>query len=65
MIFVSVIRLVTLWFLVRQAPMVTQLTGQVGQLGAIVAAAPAVASRCTQLGLDPHVRPGVVARASC
>jgi sugar phosphate permease len=40
MIFVSVIRLVTLWFLVRQAPMVTQLTGQVGQVGAILAAAP-------------------------
>jgi sugar phosphate permease len=39
-IFVSVIRLVTVWFLVRQAPMVTQLTGQFGQLGAIVAAAP-------------------------
>jgi MFS family permease len=39
-IFVSVIRLVTLWFLVRQAPLVTQLTGQVGQVGAIVAAAP-------------------------
>jgi predicted MFS family arabinose efflux permease len=40
MIFVSVIRLVTVWFLVRQAPMVTQLTGLVGQMGAIVAAAP-------------------------
>lgn len=40
MIFVSVIRLVTAWFLVRQAPMVTQLTGLVGQMGAIVAAAP-------------------------
>jgi MFS family permease len=39
-IFVSVIRLVTLWFLVRQAPLITQLTGQVGQVGAIVAAAP-------------------------
>jgi MFS family permease len=39
-IFVSVIRLVTLWFLVRQAPVVTQVTGQVGQLGAILAAAP-------------------------
>ena len=39
-IFVSVIRLVTVWFLVRQAPLVTQLTGQLGQLGAIVAAAP-------------------------
>lgn len=40
MIFVSVLRLVTVWFLVRQAPLVTQLTGQVGQLGAIIAAAP-------------------------
>jgi predicted MFS family arabinose efflux permease len=40
MVFVSVIRLVTVWFLVRQAPMVTQLTGLVGQTGAIVAAAP-------------------------
>ncbi|QBX54878.1 MFS transporter [Nocardioides seonyuensis] len=40
MVFVSVIRLVTSWFLVRQAPMVTQLTGLTGQLGAIVAAAP-------------------------
>ena len=33
MVFVSVIRLVSSWFLVRQAPLVTQLTGQVGQLG--------------------------------
>lgn len=40
LIFISVFRLVALWFLVRQAPMVTQLTGQTGQLGAIVAAAP-------------------------
>ena len=40
MVFVSVIRLVSVWFLVRQAPLVTQLTGQVGQVGAIVAAAP-------------------------
>jgi len=40
MIFISVIRLVGAWFLVRQAPLVTQLTGQVGQVGAIVAAAP-------------------------
>ena len=38
--FVSVIRLVTVWFLVRQAPMITQLTGQLGQVGAIAAAAP-------------------------
>lgn len=40
MVFVSVIRLVSVWFLVRQAPLVTQLTGQVGQFGAILAAAP-------------------------
>ena len=40
MVFVSVIRLVSVWFLVRQAPLVTQMTGQVGQLGAILAAAP-------------------------
>lgn len=40
MVFVSVLRLLTAWFLVRQGPMMAQLTGQVGQLGAIVAAAP-------------------------
>ncbi|QIX28107.1 MFS transporter [Nocardioides sp. JQ2195] len=40
MVFVSVLRLVTAWFLVRQGPMMAQLTGQVGQLGAIIAAAP-------------------------
>ncbi len=40
MVFVSVIRLVGVWFLVRQVPLVTQLTGQLGQVGAIVAAAP-------------------------
>jgi len=48
-IFVSVIRLVTVWFLVRQAPLVTQLTGQVGQLGAIAAAAP-LSLALTRLG---------------
>ncbi len=40
MIFVSVLRLVAVWFLVRQAPMITQLTGQLGQLGAVAAAGP-------------------------
>lgn len=40
MLFTSVLRLVAAWFLVRQAPMLVQLTGQVGQLGAIAAAAP-------------------------
>ncbi|HEX8781197.1 MAG TPA: MFS transporter, partial [Nocardioides sp.] len=40
MVFISVLRLVAVWFLVRQAPLVTQLTGQFGQLGAVGAAAP-------------------------
>lgn len=40
MIFVSVLRLVTAWFRVEQGALVTQLTGQIGQLGAIIAAAP-------------------------
>ena len=40
MIFVSVIRLAALWFPVRQVPVVTQMSGQVGQLGAIAAAGP-------------------------
>lgn len=40
MVFVSVLRLVAVWFLVRQAPMVVQLTGLLGQTGGIVAAAP-------------------------
>ncbi len=40
MVFVSVLRLVALWFHARQAPMVTQLTGQFGQLGAVLAAFP-------------------------
>ncbi len=40
MIFISVMRLVAVWFLVKQAPLVTQLTGQLGQLGSVLAAAP-------------------------
>lgn len=40
MVFISVIRLANLWFLVRQVPLVTQLTGLTGQMGAIAAAAP-------------------------
>ncbi len=39
-VFISVLRVVATWFRVRQVPLVTQLTGQVGQLGAILAAAP-------------------------
>jgi sugar phosphate permease len=40
LIFISVMRLVAVWFLVRQAPVVAQLTGQIGQLGGVLAAAP-------------------------
>lgn len=40
MVFISVMRLVVVWFLVKQAPVVTQLTGQLGQLGSVAAAAP-------------------------
>ncbi len=40
MIFISVMRLVAGWFTPRQAPVVAQLTGQVGQLGGVLAAAP-------------------------
>ena len=52
MVFVSVIRLVSVWFLVRQAPMVTQLTGLTGQLGAIAAAGP-LAFLLDRLGWTP------------
>lgn len=40
MVFTSLLRLVALWFRVKQAPLVTQVTGVVGQLGAIAAATP-------------------------
>ena len=40
MVFTSVLRLVALWFLVRQAPVITQVTGMVGQMGAVAAAIP-------------------------
>ena len=40
MIFTSLLRLVALWFRVKQAPMVSQLTGVFGQLGAVAAATP-------------------------
>jgi MFS family permease len=43
MTFNSVLRLVTLWFPARQIPLVTQLTGIVGQLGQLAAAYPLVA----------------------
>ena len=43
MTFISVLRLVPAWFPARRAPLVTQLTGLLGQAGQIVAAVPLVA----------------------
>ena len=40
MTFICVLRLVSSWFPVRRIPIVTQLTGTLGQLGAVVAAIP-------------------------
>ncbi len=42
--FVSVLRLVVLWFPPRQNPIVVQLTGLLGQLGAIASAIPLIAA---------------------
>ena len=47
MIFTSLLRLVAVSFRVKQAPFVTQLTGMVGQVGAIVAAGPLAAALAT------------------
>ncbi len=44
MVFTSLLRLVAVWFRVKQAPFITQLTGMVGQAGAIVAATPLAAA---------------------
>ncbi|WP_435769615.1 MFS transporter [Nocardioides sp. SYSU DS0651] len=41
-VFVCVLRLVLAWFPPRRVPLMTQLTGPVGQIGAILAAGPAV-----------------------
>ncbi|NEK85023.1 MFS transporter [Blastococcus saxobsidens] len=43
MTFISVLRVVSLWFPGRTVPLVTQLTGILGQLGSVVAAYPLVA----------------------
>jgi MFS family permease len=43
MTFISVLRVVSLWFPGRTVPLITQLTGIVGQFGSIVAAYPLVA----------------------
>lgn len=40
MTFICVLRLVSSWFPARQVPLVSQLTGNLGQLGALAAAAP-------------------------
>jgi MFS family permease len=40
MVFISLMRIVALWFPPARSPMVTQLTGLMGQIGALVAAAP-------------------------
>ena len=40
MVFTAVLRLVAVWFLVRQAPVITQITGMIGQMGAVAAAVP-------------------------
>jgi MFS family permease len=40
MTFICVLRLVSTWFPVRRIPLVTQLTGTLGQLGAVAAALP-------------------------
>ena len=40
MIFISLMQLVALWFPPARTPMITQLTGVLGQIGAIAAAAP-------------------------
>ncbi len=52
MVFVSVIRIVALWFRVRQTPLLTQLTGQLGQLGAIAASFP-LSAGLKHLGWTP------------
>jgi MFS family permease len=52
MIFITLIRLITLWFLVRQAPLLMQVTGPLGQLGTVLAATPlSIALR--ELGWTP------------
>ncbi|TFV61724.1 UNVERIFIED_ORG: MFS transporter [Bacillus sp. AZ43] len=43
MTFISVLRVVSMWFPGRTVPLITQLTGILGQLGSIVAAYPLVA----------------------
>jgi sugar phosphate permease len=52
MVFISVLRLVALWFSPRRTPMVTQVTGVLGQLGALAAAGP-LAAALARFGWTP------------
>jgi len=52
MIFVSVLRLVMLWFPPARSPIVTQVTGLLGQVGAIAAAVP-MAHALSDFGWTP------------
>ena len=54
MTFICVLRLVSSWFPARRIPLVTQLTGTLGQLGAVVAAIPMTWALGT-----PRLDPGV------
>jgi sugar phosphate permease len=44
MVFISVMRLIVLWFSPRRTPMVSQLMGLLGQVGALLAAGPLAAA---------------------
>lgn len=44
MVFISLMRIIALWFKVKQVPLVTQFTGMLGQVGAIIAATPLTAA---------------------
>jgi len=48
MTFISVLRLVPQWFAARRVPVITQLTGLVGQLGQILSAVPLAALLATR-----------------
>jgi MFS family permease len=63
MTFISVLRLVTMWIPARRAPVVTQLTGIIGQLGQVAAAYPLVAL-LQSLGWTPGFLAAAVARAA-
>jgi sugar phosphate permease len=52
MVFISVMRIVALWFSPRRSPMVTQVTGLLGQFGALLAAGP-LAAALTHFGWTP------------